>query len=118
MSSPIQITLRNMRFHVRVGILPHEAEFAQPLEIDLTIWASAAKPGELAVDYRDLHAAVSGIVSQQPLYYLETIAQQIVAGALAHQSVIGARATVRKPNVALAGPLDCAEVVVQDGTCA
>jgi len=118
MSSPIQITLRNMRFHVRVGILPHEAEFAQPLEIDLTVWASAAKPGELAVDYRDLHAAVSDVAKQQPLYFLETIAQQIVAGALSQPSVIGARATVRKPNVALDGPLDYAEVMVQDGTCA
>lgn len=118
MSSSVQITLRNMRFHARVGILPHEVEFAQPLEIDLTVWSSATKPGELAVDYRDLHEVVSGVVSQQPLYYLETIGQQIMAGALAHPWVVGARVTVRKPNVALAGPLDCAEVVLQDGTCA
>jgi len=118
MPSSVQITLRNMRFHVRVGILPHEAEFAQPLEVDLTIWASPATPGALAVDYRDLYAMVSNLMGQQPLHFLETIGQQVVAGALALPAVTGARAAVRKPHVALAGLLDYAEVVVQEGDCA
>lgn len=115
MPSSVEITLRNMRFHVCVGILPHEAEFAQPLEIDLTIWAYAPANGSIGVDYRDLHLVASDIVSQSPLLYLETIAQRIVAGALARPNVIGARAAVRKPHVALPGPLDCAEVVIEDG---
>lgn len=115
MPTPVQITLRNMRFHVRVGILPHEGELAQPLEVDLTVWTRPVADGELAVDYRELHALTSAVVSAPPLLYLETIAQQIVVAALTHRNVIGARVAVRKPHVALAGPLDHAEVVVQDG---
>ncbi len=118
MSSTVQITLRNMRFHVLVGILPHEGELPQPLEIDLTVWATPAADGALAIDYRVLHTIVSEVLQRPPLLYLETIAHQIVVGAMLQPAVMGARAAVRKPNVALAGPLDHAEVVVHDGVCA
>lgn len=115
MSTNVEITLRNMRFHVRVGVLSHERELPQPMEVDLTVWAAAVGIGAISVDYRDLYAAVSGILAQQPLLYLETIAQQILADALAQPSVVGARVAVRKPHVTLPGPLDCAEVIVQGG---
>ena len=115
MSSSVEITLRNMHFHVRVGVLPHEAEFAQPLEIDLTVWAAPPLNGTIGVDYRDLHAVASDVLTQGPLLYLETIAQRIVSAALARPNVRGARASVRKPHVALPGLLDCAEVVIEGG---
>ncbi len=115
MPSPVEITLRNMRFHVCVGVLPHEAEFAQPLEIDLTVWAASVDTGSIGVDYRDLYAVASAVVSQGPLLYLETIAQHIVDGAMACPNVLGARVAIRKPHVALPGPLDHAEVVVEGG---
>jgi dihydroneopterin aldolase len=115
MAAPVQITLRNMRFHARVGILPHEGELPQPLEIDLTVWATAPVDEALAVDYRDLHALAARVVDDAPLHYLETIATRIVAGAMAQPTVQGARVAVRKPHVALDGPLDCAEIVVHDG---
>jgi 7,8-dihydroneopterin aldolase/epimerase/oxygenase len=115
MAAAVEITLRNMRFHVRVGVLPHEAELPQPLEIDLTAWVTAPEDGTLAIDYRDLYAVTSMVVAQPPLLYLEVVAKRIVASTLARPNVIGARAAVRKPNVALPGPLDYAEVVVEDG---
>ncbi|HYW51151.1 MAG TPA: dihydroneopterin aldolase [Gemmatimonadaceae bacterium] len=115
MSSPVRITLRNMHFHVRVGVLPHEAELSQPLEIDLTVWAAAPEHGSVSVDYRALHALTAEVLAQQPLRYLETIAQDLVARSLAHDTVIGARAAVRKPHVALGGPLDHAEIVIEGG---
>jgi len=118
MSTPVRITLRNMRFHVRVGVLPHEAEFTQPLEVDLTVWATPPSSGSIGVDYRDLYSIAADVVTQPPLLYLESIAQRVVASALARPNVLGARAAVRKPHVALPGPLDYAEVVVEDGACA
>ena len=30
------ITLRGMKFHTLVGLLPHEEKFPQPLELDVT----------------------------------------------------------------------------------
>lgn len=105
-----------MRFHPRVGILPHERELAQPLEVDLTVWTTPARGGAVAVDYRVLHALVADRVGRpEPLWYIETTAREIVDAAMALDGVIGARAAVRKPHVALPGPLAYAEVVVERG---
>ena len=75
--SRIAITLAGMRFHVRVGVLPHERELAQPLE------------------------------------FLETIGGDIASRCLALPEVASVRVAVRKPHVALGGPLAHAEVVVE-----
>ena len=115
MAAPLEITLRNMRFHVCVGVLPHESEHAQPLEIDLTVWCPMPTDGSAGVDYRTLYAVVTAVVAASPHWYLETIAHRVVTGALALTPVTGARAAVRKPHVALGGPLDAAEIVFEDG---
>jgi dihydroneopterin aldolase len=104
------ITLRAMRFHARVGVLPHEQEFAQPLEIDLTVWLGA---GDDVVDYRGLHEDAAHVVAAGPLRYLEEIAEAVAARALARPRVDRARVSVRKPHVALPGPLAYAEVTVE-----
>lgn len=115
MSTSIEISLRNMRFHVRVGILPHEAEVSQPLEVDVTVWATRVPVGTIAVDYRALYDLTARAVASGPLRYIETIAEEIAADALTLPGVRGARVAVRKPHVTLPGPLDHAEVVIEDG---
>ena len=111
-----EITLRGMRFHPRVGILPHERELAQPLEVDLTVWTTPAAEGGVAVDYRVLYdLAAAHARDAEPLEYIETVARDIVEAARGVPGVIGARAAVRKPHVALPGPLAYAEVVVERG---
>jgi dihydroneopterin aldolase len=115
MSSSVEITLRNMQFHVCVGVLPHERELPQPLAVDLTVWTASPADDAIAVDYRDLHRLTAGVLATQPLLYLETVARTLLREAMAQPAVIGARIAVRKPHVALPGTLDCAEIVVQDG---
>jgi dihydroneopterin aldolase len=115
MPRPIEITLRNMQFHVCVGVFPHEFAFPQPLEIDLTVWSVPGTSTDIGVDYQALYALTRDVVQTPPLHYLETIGQSIVSGAMAQPTVIGARVTLRKPHVALPGPLQCAEVVIEDG---
>jgi dihydroneopterin aldolase len=105
------ITLAGMRFHVRVGILPHERELPQPLEVDLTVHRAAGATSVL--DYRTLYALVESIVGAEPLDYLESVAESIVAGALRIEGVSAARVAVRKPHVALRGPLAYAEITVE-----
>ena len=105
------ISLVGMRFQARVGILPHERVHAQPLEIDVTVTRSAEEPGVL--DYRELYALTSGRVAREPLDYLEVIAGSIADAAVALPGVTHARVAVRKPHVALDGPLAYAEVVVE-----
>lgn len=106
-----------MQFHVCVGVLPHEGQLPQPLAVDLTVWAAPAVDETIPVDYRDLYRLAAGVLATPPLLYLETIARTLLREAMAQPSVIGARVAVRKPHVMLPGPLDCAEIVVQDGVC-
>ena len=105
------ISLVGMRFHVRVGILPHERVHAQPLEIDLAVTRAPEATGIL--DYRSLHALAAERVTHEPLDYLEDIASEIADGALALSGVTHARVAVRKPHVMLDGPLAYAEIVVE-----
>lgn len=106
---PDEVTLRGMRFHALVGILPHEREVPQPLEIDLTAWAAASG---IVIDYRGLYDAVASVVASGQLDYLETAGARIADGAIALPGVARVRVALRKPNVALPGPLAHAEVVV------
>lgn len=113
MSDQHEITLRGMRFHALVGILPHERTSPQPIEIDLTVRV-ARDAAEGVVDYRALYALVAQAVGAGPIDYLEEIADAVVMHALAHSPrVRSARAAVRKPHVALGGPLEYAEVVAE-----
>jgi dihydroneopterin aldolase len=106
-----EITLRGMRFHALVGILPHERTVAQPIEIDLRV---SVADGDVVVDYRALYDIVADVVGSGPLDFLEQIADRIAANAIAHNArVRTARVAVRKPHVALGGPLAYAEVVVE-----
>jgi dihydroneopterin aldolase len=106
-----EISLRGMRFHTLIGVLPHEAELRQPLEVDVTAYVARAGRGAL-VDYRELYAMVRGVVDGRRTSYLEDAAEEIASGALQQAGVERVRVAVRKPHVALGGPLDHAEVVV------
>lgn len=110
-----------MRFHVLVGILPHEQEHPQPLEVDVTVWraprsddAAGEADGDV-IDYRDLYDAVAARVTAGPLRFLEDVARTLVGDLLARPYVRRARVAVRKPHVPLRGPLAFAEVVVDSG---
>jgi dihydroneopterin aldolase len=107
----VVISLVGMRFHVRVGILPHERDLAQPLEIDLSVTRAADARGVL--DYRALYAVVAEHAKREPLDYLETLAAAIVDDALVLDGVAHVRVAVRKPHVMLDGPLSYAEIVVE-----
>lgn len=104
-----EISLRGMRFHVCVGILPHEREFPQPLEIDVTVWKT---PGGEVVDYRLLYDLTKRVATGGELDFLERIGERIAEGVLRDQPVRRVRVAIRKPHVPLPGPLDHAEVVV------
>src|SRR5687768_17555504 len=111
-----------MRFHVLVGVLPHEQLHPQPIEIDVTVWralrsddAGSGDAEEDVVDYRALYNAVAARVTGGPLRFLEDVARTLVGDLLARPYVRRARVAVRKPHVPLPGPLAFAEVVVDSG---
>ena len=110
-----------MRFHVLVGVLPHEHTHPQPLEVDVTVWRAARADDDETggaddiFDYRDLYDAVAARVTRAPLRFLEDVARTLVGDLLARPLVRRARVAVRKPHVPLPGPVAFAEVVVDSG---
>lgn len=105
------VSLAGMRFHVRVGILAHERELPQPLEIDVDAWRDA--PAADVLDYRTLYDATAAVLRGDDLLYLEDVAARIADRALALGRVSQVRVAVRKPHVALPGPLAHAGVILE-----
>ena len=104
-----EVALIGMQFHVCVGILPHERELAQPLEIDLLVRHASAH----ALDYRDLYELTRSELDADQRTYLEPIAERIAARALALENVQWCRVVIRKPHVPLGGPLAYARIAIE-----
>ena len=100
-----------MHFYACVGILPHEREIPQPLEIDLIVRHAADLEGVL--DYRALYDATRATIDSDPLTYLESLAEALAARALAFDGVLWCRVVLRKPHAALGGPIAHAQVAVE-----
>ncbi len=113
-----RITLKGMRFHTLVGLLPHEEHVPQPLELDLTVWCSLRTVGESdspaqLIDYRDLYEIVAGVVGSSPHRLLEALCEKIAGHVLDAVAVDRVRVAARKPHAPIPGPLDYVEVVVE-----
>ena len=109
-------TLKAMRFHARIGVLPHEAEIAQSIEVDASLWVrrGGAKPTtKEIVDYRRVYDLVAEVVTRGHINFLEEAGERLAERALQVPLVERVRIAVRKPNVALPGPLAYAEVALE-----
>jgi dihydroneopterin aldolase len=110
------VTLKAMRFHARIGVLPHEAEIAQSIEVDASLWVRRGD-GQLSakdiVDYRRVYDMVADVVTKGHISFLEEVGERIAERALELPLVSKVRIAVRKPNVALPGPLASAEVALE-----
>jgi dihydroneopterin aldolase len=110
------VTLKAMRFHARIGVLPHEAEIAQSIEVDASLWVrrSGERPtAKDIVDYRRVYDLVAEVVTQGHTTFLEEVGERIADRALQLPLVERVRIAVRKPNVALPGPLSYAEIALE-----
>lgn len=111
------ICLKGMKFHVLVGVYPHEMEIPQPLEIDLSVNYRRDNTGsQSVVDYAKLYTIVSNIVtpaSEEPVGYIEDLAERIALDVLKSSRIVETQISIRKPNVSLPGLLDYAEVTIR-----
>jgi len=110
------VTLKAMRFHARIGVLPHEAEIAQSIEVDASLWVKRPEGPVSAkdiVDYRRVYDLVAEVVTNGHISFLEEVGEMIADRALQLPLVTRVRIAVRKPNVALPGPLAYAEVALE-----
>ena len=96
--------------------LLHEAEIAQSIEVDASLWVrrSGERPtAKDIVDYRRVYDLVAEVVTQGHTNFLEEVGERIADRALQLPLVERVRISVRKPNVALPGPLAYAEVALE-----
>ncbi|HVF40055.1 MAG TPA: dihydroneopterin aldolase [Gemmatimonadaceae bacterium] len=116
MSVTHQVSLKSMRFHGHVGVLPHEAEIAQSIEIDISVWVTRdddASGAAGVLDYRRLYDVAARVISAGHVRYLEDLVDRIADEVIAYDGAERVVVAARKPNVALPGPLSHAEVSVE-----
>lgn len=104
------VCLKGMRFHSRVGVLPHEEQLPQPVEVDLSVTVDETVRPPNVVDYVALYSAVAGVMGVRHISYLEEAAERVATAALRVTGVVAATVWVRKPHVPLPGPVEYAEV--------
>lgn len=96
-----RIELRGLVAAGRCGVLPEERERAQPLEVDLDVYADLAAAGRSddlrdTVDYGALCADVERIVTGERFDLLERLAERIAEVVLDNGGVLAVEVAVRK----------------------
>lgn len=115
-----RLTLRNMVFRGRHGVLPAEQEVAHLFEVDVDLFLNLQAAGETddlgrALDYRRVYELVREQVEERRFHLVEALAEAI---ARALRNELGATGLekltvrVRKPQVPLPGVLDHVEVEI------
>jgi dihydroneopterin aldolase len=112
------ITLRGMRFHTLVGLLPHEGKFPQPLELDVSAFVDLRAVGEsdeprMRLDYRTLYQAVADTVGTSHHKLLEGLCERVAHRVLEMDGVKRVQVVARKPHAPIPGPVDAVEVHIE-----
>jgi len=118
-----RISVRNVRFDAAHGVYPEEHLKPQPFFVDVEIDADLAPAGRgdalaASVDYSEIvRVAVERVGDGGHADLIEALAERIADGAMEVVSASGAtvyevRVRVRKPQAAVAAPMDWAGVEV------
>ncbi|NCO39150.1 MAG: dihydroneopterin aldolase [Armatimonadetes bacterium] len=106
-----KILLHGLVFHGYHGCLPAEQELGQKFVVDVDLWMDLKRPGntdaiEATVDYSAVYAEIRKVVERRKFQLLEALATNIAATIFAQFPVDQIRVAVKKPQVAIPGPLD------------
>jgi dihydroneopterin aldolase len=113
---PDRIELRGLRLVAVVGVLPEERTRAQPLELDLDLWADLSAAGrtdmlDRTVDYGAVSDVVAATVEAARPGLLERLAELVAEAVLdADARIEGVTVAVRKLRPPVAHDLHSAGV--------
>jgi dihydroneopterin aldolase len=112
-----RIVLSNMRFQGRHGYDDHELTTPQPFHVDVELLLNLQPAGidddlDKSVDYARVYEATRQIVESTSYRLLEALAEALSHEILAEFPVTEVGIRIRKPEVALGGPLDHAAVEI------
>jgi dihydroneopterin aldolase len=113
-----RIVLANIQVEGRHGVRDHERETPQLFEIDVELerdLGPAGRADDLAetIDYSAVDEVVRRIVGERSFRLIEALAEAIGAEILAGFPADAVTIRVRKPAVALGGPVDFAAVEIE-----
>lgn len=111
------IVLTGMSFYGRHGVLPEEREHGQRFLVDVELETDLGRAGRdddlsATVDYRRVYAVVREVVEGAPRSLIEAVAETIAGRLLLLSRAEGVIVRVRKPEVALGGPVEAAGVKI------
>ena len=106
-----------MQFEGRHGYYDHELVTPQPFEVDVVLVLNLQPAGidddlEKTVDYGHVYDVARQIVESTSFRLLEALAEAISHEILADFPIDEVGVRIRKPKVALGGPLDHASVEI------
>ena len=115
-----RISLINMRFDGRHGVLEEERAQPQPFEVDVELSLDLSVAGisddlSRTVDYRGAFEIVRDTIEGPSRQLIESLAEMIASRLLIEFAAVGVGEVlvrVRKPNVNLPGALDSASVEI------
>lgn len=94
-----QVSVSDIRVAAEIGVLSHEHGRRQPLivNVDLTIVPVGRDQLSETIDYNQV-VALAQELADQPIALIETFAQRMAQGCLAHTQVLRADVQVLKPS--------------------
>lgn len=106
-----RILLNGLAFFGRHGCHTAERELGQKFLVDIELEADLAAAGasdalDDTIDYVAIYNAARAIMEGEPALLLESLAERIAAFALEDERVQSAWVRIRKPHVAIPGPLE------------
>lgn len=112
-----RIVLSEMVFRGTHGVLPSERSEGQAFSVDVELHLSLRQAGisddlTKTVDYRDVFDICRTIVEGPSHFLLEALAEAIAGELLARFEIEEVAVRIRKPEVALPGPLGYAGVEI------
>lgn len=115
-----RILLNGLVFFGRHGCHEAERELGQKFTVDIELECDLHAAGqsdalEDTLDYVAIYNAAKEIIEGEPAMLLESLAQRIADFALQDAKVVSAWVRIRKPHVAMPGPLDYLGVEITRG---
>lgn len=112
-----KIVIHNMLFYGYHGVFEAERELGQKFEVDVELHldlrtAALTDDIESTLNYVEVYTMVKEIVEEREFRLIETLAENIAQQILSAFDVKEVVVRVRKPSVAMGGPVGCVEVEI------
>ena len=110
------ISLNNMHFFAKHGVLSAEKELGQNFIVSVHIGTNLQKAGQSdelndTVDYAQVYQITKSIVERKHFNLIEALAENIAQALIASdERIASARIIIKKPNAPVAGVFDNMEV--------